>query len=141
MSEVLRQRREVFKQGDCLLRIPHLWFNGAYFYCDGRALCLRYARQKLALMRAFFCLDFVLEQREIIKMVYGGSEVQLHSPRYLESLHRSMLRMICDTRIMLKNAFGREFPLIEWLPYDHVSQGWKLFRFYDQHVVARLFDR
>ncbi|MDE3269793.1 MAG: hypothetical protein OYH77_05875 [Pseudomonadota bacterium] len=124
------------------IQIPSLQLHDGYFYCDGKALYLRSARNKCALMRGFLdARENSLTLMDIIQIIHGALDdaiMRSMSPRLRACIRINVQRMLADTRSLLRARY-REHHYLEWLPYSKLEDVWFLYRFRDDYVLKNMF--
>ena len=121
------------------LKLPSFAVRGELLYCDSEAVSFSSSAKKLDLLRAFVASrGYQLSRQEILARVYGYRGQGQASIRFQNCLNSNVVKLISDTRRILKNALNERFPGIEWLVHNAKERRWKLMRFNEDYVLAHV---
>lgn len=121
------------------LRLPSFSMRGELLYCDGEAVSFSSSAKKIDLLRAFIASQgYQLSRQEILAKVYGYRGQGQASIRFQNCLNSNVVKLLSDTRRVLKRSLGERFPGIEWLVHNGKERRWKLMRFDENYVLAHI---
>lgn len=121
------------------LRLPTFAVRGELLYCDREAVSFSSSAKKLDLLRAFIASrGYQLSRQEILARVYGYHGQKQASIRFQNCLNSNVVKLISDTRRILKRALSERFPGIDWLVHNAKERRWKLMRFDEDYVLSHI---
>ena len=121
------------------IRLPSFSVRGELLYCDGEAVSFSSSAKKIDLLKAFVASKgYQLSRQEILTKVYGYRHQERVSIRFQNCLNSNVVKLVSDTRRILKRALSERFPGIEWLIHNAKDRRWKLMRFDEDYVLAHI---
>lgn len=95
------------------------------FVCSEKRLNLNSKSNALSLIAILFdCENKPTSKAELVRRLFG--ETRGFSRQLTTAIDHNLVKRISRTRLLLIKAFGSD--VYNWLPYDHESQSWCLFR-------------
>lgn len=99
--------------------------EGGVFVCKDQKLNLRTKKNALELISILFDEDNKpVEKSSLLSKMFGetsGFSIQLS-----RAIEQNLVKRISRTRLLLIKAFGGT--VYDWLPYQHDTQSWSLFK-------------
>jgi hypothetical protein len=107
--------------------------------CNGRVLDLARRPTTLSLFQLFSVAPTQeLSRDELLRSLYGDEIADRASPRYLESLHGNVVKLVSRARI-LANAFLSQGPEagIEWFVFNSERRSWRLYQLQSSYIAQQ----
>jgi hypothetical protein len=123
--------------------LPRITVVDRRVLCNGRILDLARRPTTLSLFRLFCAAPRQEVSREdVLRELYGDEVADRASPRYLESLHGNIVKLVSRARI-LASAFLSQGPErgIEWFVYSPERRSWRLYQLQSDYVARRQLTR